>query len=87
MNDGLNYCKIGTCERIFNVCWCLNNFMVDQMERSCVWVGCGAPVRNDGVWLDGDTVLDAVSTEVTNLTLSLQFVKRCLLLVNVRIED
>jgi hypothetical protein len=46
------------------------------MERSCVQVGRGAPMGNDGIWLDGDTVLDAVSTEVTELTLLLQFAKR-----------
>jgi hypothetical protein len=80
LNEGLNYPKIGTCERIFNACCCLNNFMLDQMERSRVWVGRGAPIRNDGIWLDRDTVLDTVTTEVTDLTLFLQFAKRCLLL-------
>jgi hypothetical protein len=29
LNDGLNYHDIGTCERIFNACCCLNNFMLD----------------------------------------------------------
>jgi hypothetical protein len=46
--------------------------MLDQMERSCARVGHGAPMGNDGIWLDGETV----STEVTDLTLSLQFAKR-----------
>ena len=46
--------------------------MLDQMERSRVWVGCGAPMGNDGIWLDGETVL----TEVTDLTILLQFAKR-----------
>jgi hypothetical protein len=61
LNDGLNYHKIGTCERIFSACCCLNNFMLDQMERSCVRVGRGAPIGNDGIWLDGDTFLDTVT--------------------------
>ncbi len=80
LNDGLNYCKIGTCERIFNACCCLNNFMLDQMERSHVWVGRGALIGNDGIWLDRDTVLDTVTIEVTDVTLLLQFAKRSLLL-------
>ncbi len=45
--------------------------MLDQMERSRVEVGRGAPMETDGTWLDGETVL----TEVTDKTLSLQFVK------------
>ncbi len=76
LNDGLKYRNIWTCESIFNACCCLNNFMLDQMERSCVRVGRGAPMGNDGIWLDGETVL----TEVTDLTPSLQFAKRCSLL-------
>jgi hypothetical protein len=76
LNDGLNYCNIGTCERIFNACCCLNNFMLDQMDRSCVQVGRGALMGNDGIWLDGDTI----ATEATDAALSLQFAKRPLLL-------
>jgi hypothetical protein len=76
LNDGLNYCDIRTCESIFNACCCLNNFMLDQMERIRVRVGHGAPMGNDGIWLDRETVL----TEVTDLTLLLQFAKRRLLL-------
>ncbi len=72
LNDGLNNQDIQTCESIFNACCCLNNFMLDQMERSCVRVGRGAPMGNDGIWLDGETVL----TEVTDKTLSMQFAKR-----------
>jgi hypothetical protein len=50
--------------------------MLDQMERSRVRVGRSAPIENDGIWLDGETVL----TEVTDKTLLLQFAKRHLLL-------
>jgi hypothetical protein len=46
--------------------------MLDQIERSRVRVGRGAPMGNDGIWLDRETVL----TEVTDKTLSLQFAKR-----------
>jgi hypothetical protein len=52
------------------------NFMLDQMERSRVRVSRGSLMGNDGIWLDGETVL----TEVTDKTLSLQFAKRRLLL-------
>ncbi len=76
LNDGLNYCDVQTCKRIFNACCCLNNFMLDQMERSCVQVGRGAPMGNDGILLVGDTV----TTDVTDATLLLQFAKRRLLL-------
>ncbi len=76
LNDESNHCNIQTCESIFNACCYLNNFMLDQMERSCVQVGRGAAMGNDGIWLDRATVL----TEVTDFTLSLQFAKRCFLL-------
>ncbi len=76
LNDRLNYCDVQTCERIINACCCPNNFMLDQMERSFVRVGRGAPMGNDGIWLDRDTV----ATEVTDATLLLQFAKRHLLL-------
>ena len=77
MNDGLDYRDINKCERMFNACCCLNNFMLDQMERNNnVRVGRGAPIETDGIWLDGDMV----ATEATDVMLSLQFAKRHLLL-------
>ena len=72
LNDGLHYCDIRTCERIFNACCCLHNFMLDQMERNRVRVGRGAPIGTDGVWLDGNTV----ATEATDVMQSMQFAKR-----------
>ncbi len=72
LNIGLHYCDIRTCERVFNACCCLHNFMLDQMERNRVRVGRGAPIRTDGVWLDGNTV----ATEATDLIQSMQFAKR-----------
>jgi len=50
--------------------------MLDQMERNSVPVGRGAPIGTDGIWLDGSTV----ATEATDVMMSLQFAKRCLLL-------
>ena len=76
LNDGLAYQDINKCERIFNACCCLNNMMLDQMERNTVRVGRGAPIGTDGIWLDGSTV----ATEATDIMSSLQFAKRRLLL-------
>ncbi len=78
LNDGLNYRDIRTCERVFNACCCLHNFMLDQMERNRVWVGHDAPIETDGIWLDGNTV----ATEATDVMLSMQFAKRRSLLAN-----
>ena len=75
LNDGLHYCdiRIRTCERVFNACcYCLHNFMLDQMERYRVRVGRGALIGTYGIWLDGNTV----ATEATNVMLSMQFAKR-----------
>mgnify|MGYP006160651087 FL=1 len=72
LNDGLDYRDINKCERIFNACCCLNNLMLDQMERNTVRVGRGAPIGTDGIWLDGNTV----ATEATDVMWSLQFAKR-----------
>ena len=72
MNDGLDYCDINKCKRNFNACCCLNNLMLDEMERDPVCVGRGAPIGTDGIWLDGNTV----ATEATDVMLSLQFAKR-----------
>ena len=57
---------------VFNACCCLQNYMLDQMERNTVRVGSGAPIGTDGIWLDGNTV----ATEATDVMWSLQFAKR-----------
>jgi len=72
LNDGLDYRDISKCEKIFKACCCLNNLMLDQMERNTVRVGRGAPIGTDGIWLDGNTV----ATEATDVMRSLQFAKR-----------
>ena len=38
LNDGLHYCDIRTCERVFNACCCIHNLMLELMERNCVRV-------------------------------------------------
>jgi len=71
--DGLDdYCDINNYQRIFNACCCLNNLMLDQMERNTVRVGRDAPVGTDGIWLDGNTL----ATEATDVMWSLQCAKR-----------
>jgi hypothetical protein len=72
LNNGLNYRDITTCERVFNACCCLHNFMLDLMERNQVRVGRGAPIGSDGVWLDGNTT----AYEATDMMQSMQFAKR-----------
>jgi hypothetical protein len=74
LNNGFYYRDIKTCETIFVTCCCLNNFMVDLMERSNVRVGRGVPIGDDGIWLDGHTANN--STDTSELALSKQFAKR-----------
>jgi hypothetical protein len=63
LNYGSHYPDVRTCERVFNACCHLHNFMLDQMERNRVRVGRGAPIGTDGIWLDGNTV----ATEATDV--------------------
>ena len=74
LNNGFYYRDIQTCEKIFVTCCCLNNFLVDLMERSNVRVGRGVLIGDDGIWLDGHTT--NVSTDTSELALSKQFAKR-----------
>jgi hypothetical protein len=53
LNNGLAYREIGDCEKIFWMCACLHNFLLDVMERNDVRVGRGAPLPGNGIWLDG----------------------------------
>ncbi len=74
LNDGFYYRDINTCKKIFVTCCCLNNFLVDLMERTNGRVGRGVPIGNDGIWLDGHTT--NYSTDTSDLALSKQFTKR-----------
>jgi len=74
LNNGFYYRDIQTCEKIFVTCCCLNNFLVDLMERSDVRVGWGVPIGDDGIWLDGHTT--NISTDTSEFALSKQFAKR-----------
>jgi hypothetical protein len=53
LNNGFVQREMEVCSKIFITCCWLNNFLVDFMERSTVWVGRGAPLDDDGMWLSG----------------------------------
>lgn len=72
LNNGFFYRDINICEKIFVTCCCLNNFLVDQMERSNIRVGCGGPIGDDGIWLDGHT---SMFTNATDVAMLVKFVK------------
>ena len=66
-------------DKIFVTYCCLNNFMLDLMERTNVRVGRGSPMGDDGIWLSGPR---DVEPEETDRALSVQFEQRRNLLVN-----
>jgi len=68
-----------TCNKLFVTCCCLNNLMLDLMEKTNVRVGCGAPMGDDGIWLSGPR---DVKPEETDRLLSMLFEQRRFLLVN-----
>jgi hypothetical protein len=56
LNHGFKFCKMEQWEKIFIACCILHNFLLDLMVRTNVRVGCGHPIGDNGVWLDGHTV-------------------------------
>ena len=74
LNEGLYYCNINIYEKIFVICCCLNNFLLNQRERTNVRDGQGVQIGNDGIWLDGHTTNN--STDTSELALSKNFTKR-----------
>ena len=81
LNNGFYHRDIIICEKIFVTCCCMNNYMLDQMVRTNVRVGWGAPMGKDGIWLSGENVTVNVEPELTNRVLSTQFIQRRNLLV------
>ena len=79
LNNGFYQRDIVKCDKIFVTCCCLNNFMLDLMERTNVRVGRGDPMGDDGIWLSGPR---DVEPEETDRLLSMQFEQRRFLLVN-----
>jgi hypothetical protein len=79
LNNGFHYSEINICEKIFVACCCLNNFLLDQLERNTVRVGRGLPIGDDSIWLDGHTTNPTIFTV---LALSIKFRNRRSLLAN-----
>jgi hypothetical protein len=75
LNNGFYHHDIIICEKIFVTCCCMNNYMLDQMVRTNVRVGRGAPMGKDGIWLSGENVTVNVEPELTNRVLSTQFIQ------------
>ena len=79
LNNGFYQRDMVICDKIFVTCCCLNNFMLDLMEKTNVRVGRGHPMGDDGIWLSGPR---DVEPEETDRLLSMQFEQRRFLLVN-----
>ena len=79
LNNGFYQRDMVICDKIFVTCCCLNNFMLDLMERTNVRVGRGSPMGDDGIWLSGPR---DVEPEETDRFLSMQFEQRRMLLVH-----
>ncbi len=59
LNNGLMYCDITVCDQNFVTCCCLHNFLLDVMVRERnMRVGWGYPIGADGLWLDGNTLVE-----------------------------
>jgi len=62
LNDGFYYRGMNTCEKIFVTCCCMNNFLLNLMERTNVRVGRGLRIGDDGIRLDGHTTNNYTDT-------------------------
>jgi hypothetical protein len=60
LDHGLKYRQILICEKLFVTCCVLHNMMLDEMVREPPppRVGRGCCMPQDGIWLDGPTVLN-----------------------------
>lgn len=70
--NGFLYRDIAKCEKIFIASCCLHNFLLDMTERSRARVGRGGPLGNDGIWLDGSTLVKEVSAKQLSAQWSLR---------------
>ncbi len=77
LNNGLKYRDMKVCEKIFVLCCCMHNFLLEQREIGSPKVGHGRPIGDNGVFLDGHTEQPGTAS---NTGLSLQFGKRRMLL-------
>ena len=69
LNNGLLYRNIKVCEKIFVTAVCLNNMLVDDMvvNYKDARVGRGAPLMNDGMYLDGHTTPPSIDKQDKHL--------------------
>ena len=74
LNNGLLYCDIKVCEKIFITCACLHNLLVKNMKmnHSPPRVGRGALLGKDGIYLDGRTIWSNVDKSDLHLAKSLE---------------
>ncbi len=54
-NNGLQFRDIGDCNKIFIMCCCPHNYLLDIVEQNDVRIGQGHPFDGDGIWMDGHT--------------------------------
>ena len=59
LDNGIRISNMQVVEKVFTVCCMLHNNILTEMEtRDCdVRVGRGAPVKGDGIWLQGNDQL------------------------------
>ena len=71
LDHGFKSHEMACNDQIFVSCCVLNNMMLDVMENECPdRLGRGAPLENNGVWLDGHTAPPKVSSSETQLALN-----------------
>jgi hypothetical protein len=86
LNHGFKQCDIAQCEKIFIACSVLHNFLLDLMVRNHVRVGCGYPINNDRVWLDGHTTVTNIDRNATERYMLTQFgIRRSILANHLRV--
>jgi hypothetical protein len=56
LHNGIHFCNIKKCKKMYVACCCLHNFLVDIMETNVPQIGRGRPMDNDNrLWLEGPT--------------------------------
>ncbi len=63
LNNGLKYRDMKVCKKIFVVCCCLHNFLLEQREIGSPKVGRSRPIGDDGILLVGYTEQPGTVTE------------------------
>jgi hypothetical protein len=79
---GSNNATLRNARKYILHCSVLHNFLLDLVVRNHVRVGCGYPINNGGVWLDGHTTVTNVDQNATERYMSTQFGMRRSILAN-----